>query len=115
MGCIQRDDMNFGDPSFIKDERAQMFFGMDAGDAPGNERADHQFQPPAPEKYQRLGIDEQQLLRRRSAFVFVPGIFLQQEGFKVLPGKTPEPVGVNEFDAGGFRWDQFDRAGERPG
>ena len=31
--------MDFRDPRFIEDERAQMFFGMDAGDAPGDERA----------------------------------------------------------------------------
>jgi hypothetical protein len=35
-----------------------MFLGMNAGDAPGDERANHQFQPPAPENHQRLGINE---------------------------------------------------------
>ena len=57
--------MDFRDPRFIDDERAEMFFGMDAGDAPGDQRAEHQFQPPAPEKHQRLGIDENKLIRRR--------------------------------------------------
>ena len=100
---------HFRDPRFIEDERAQMFFGMDAGDAPGDERADHLFQPPAPEKHQRLGIDEQQLMRRRGAFVFVLRIFLQHELFKQPHGKTPEPFGVDELDEVWRRRNQFDQ------
>ena len=89
--------MDFRDPRFIEDERPQMFFGMDAGDAPGDERPDHLFQPPAPEKHQRLGINEQQLIRRRGAFIFMVRIFLQHELFKLPDGKTPDAVRVNEL------------------
>src|ERR1035441_5925043 len=104
--------MDFRDPRFIEDERAQMFFGMDAGDAPGDERADHQLQPPAPEKHQRLRIDEQQLIWRRSAFIFVLRIFLQHELFKQTHGKAPKPFGIYELDEV-WRWrNQFDRARE---
>src|ERR1017187_2737317 len=104
--------MDFRDPRFIEDERAQMFFGMDAGDAPGDERADHQLQPPTPEKHQRLGIDERQLMGWRGAFVFVLRSFLQHALFKQPQWKTPKPFGVYELDEVWRRRNQFDRAGK---
>ena len=76
-----------------------MFFGMDAGDAPGDRAGRASVPAASPEKHQRLGIDEQQA-DRGGEVRFFPccRIFLQDEMFKLPDGKTPEPVGVNELD-----------------
>jgi hypothetical protein len=40
---VAQQDMDFGNPRFFEHQGTQMFLGMNASDASGDERADYQF------------------------------------------------------------------------
>ena len=90
--------MDFRNPGFLDDERAEMLLGVDAGDASADQRPDHQFQPPAPQNHNRVGINENQLVRRQCLFTVMFRVVLQNKVRELPDGKTPYPVRVNEFD-----------------
>ena len=105
--------MDFRNPGFLEDERAEMLFGVDAGDAPGDERPDHQFQTPAAQNHNRVGINEYQLVWRQCPFAVMFRVVLQNEVRESGDGKPPNPMRVNEFDVHRWRRNQFDRTGKR--
>ena len=55
-GFVGLNNVNFGNPRFLDDERAEMFLGVDAGHTPAHQRADQLFQPPAFKNDYRGGI-----------------------------------------------------------
>ena len=67
-----------------------MFFGVNARDTPADQRAEHQFQPPALERQSRGWINQDE--HGRAAKFFWPlliWIRLQNKLRQVMDGKAP--------------------------
>lgn len=104
--------MDFRNPRLLNDERAEMFLGVDARHAPAYQRADQQFQPPAPENHNAVGINEHQFMRWQRLFAALLRVVLQNKVCELFDGKTPETMRVNKLDKFWRCRDQFDRTGK---
>ena len=93
----ERQDADFGDPRLVSDQGAGMLFGMNAGNPCVDQRPDQQFQPPALEHDGRIGIEQNQLMRRQRPLVVMFRIVLQNEVAQFVAGKSPDPVRVDEL------------------